>query len=81
MDPFEGLMKPRAPSQKNADRVDYYQLHVFEEKSTSHSNMYFSLPFLGCYILTVRFVEVNKHIWSLEATNYFVAYIHYWMKS
>jgi len=24
----------------------------------------------------VSFVEVDKYFWSLEATNYFVAYIH-----
>jgi hypothetical protein len=31
-------------------------------------------------IETVRFTEVNKHFWGLEATNYFVTYIHYRMK-
>ena len=25
----------------------------------------------------VGFIQVNKHFWSLEAINYFVAYIHY----
>lgn len=29
----------------------------------------------------MRFFQVNKHFWRLEATNYFVAYIHYWMKN
>jgi hypothetical protein len=32
-------------------------------------------------IEVVKFIEFNKHFWSLEAINYFVAYIHYWMKS
>ena len=40
-------------------------------------------PFLGknvfqCYdIEMATFIEVNKHIWSLETINYFVVCIHY----
>jgi hypothetical protein len=51
------------------------------EKGTSHNHLYSSLPFLGYNNLKVRFVEVNKHFWGLEAINYFAAYIHYSMKS
>jgi len=29
----------------------------------------------------VRFIEVDKYFWSLEAINYVVAYINYPMKS
>jgi len=25
----------------------------------------------------VRFIEVNKHFWSLQAIKYFVVYFHY----
>jgi hypothetical protein len=32
-------------------------------------------------IETVRLIEVNKHFCRPEAMNYFVAYVHYWMKS
>jgi hypothetical protein len=68
---------------RNANRVDYYQLHVFGEKDISHSNvfriyhMHSSLPFLGYNNLIVRFVEVNEHFWCLQVINYSVAYIHY----
>jgi hypothetical protein len=61
----------------NANRVDCYQLHVFGEKGISHNHVCSSLPFLGYNSLIVRFVEVNKQFWGLEAINYFVAYIHY----
>jgi hypothetical protein len=73
----------RTPSQKkylnaqsnlrSADRVDCYHLHVFGEKGTSRNHMYPSLPFLGYNNLIVRFVEVNKQFWGLEAINYSVA--------
>jgi len=25
--------------------------------------------------------ETNKYFWSLQDTNYFVAYIHYWLET
>jgi excinuclease UvrABC helicase subunit UvrB len=28
-----------------------------------------------------KFIKDNKHIWSIEAVNYFVSYINYWKKS
>jgi len=29
----------------------------------------------------VRVIEINQHFWSLEAVNYFVTRIRYWLKS
>jgi hypothetical protein len=39
--------------------------------------MYSCLPFLGYNNLIVRFVEVNRHFWGIEAINYSVAYMRY----
>ena len=33
-----------------------------------------------CKIVMVRFTEVNKHFWRLEAINYFVTYDHFRLK-
>jgi hypothetical protein len=54
--PLRACWNLRARSQKNANPVDYYELHVFAEKGTSRNHMYSSLPFLGYNNFIVRFV-------------------------
>jgi hypothetical protein len=62
---------------RNANRVHYHQLHVFGQKGASRNHTYSSFHFLGYDNLIVRFLEVNKYFWGLQAINYFVAYINY----
>jgi len=52
-------------------------INVKSPNNTSKWQMGFNSAFKGLNVQnTERFIEVNKHFWSLEAINYLIVYIN-----